>query len=83
MLLEPAAGSERHEDPQIRSVHLGGRVPGAVPPPSNLGTGRPIATATGVATVAGVGESGEEAQRCRISANGIGPQAAVTGGVPV
>lgn len=39
---------------------------GRAPPPSNLGTHRPLATATEVAAAATnkEGESGEEAQRC-------------------
>lgn len=38
----------------VHPVHLGGSLPGAVPP-SNLGTHGPLATATEVATVGGVG----------------------------
>lgn len=55
----------------VHSVHLGGSLPGAVSP-SNLGTRRPLATATEVATVGGVGvnKEGESEPRRRLETSG-------------
>lgn len=55
----------------FRSVHPRGSLPGAVPP-SNLGSGRLLATAAEVATVGGVsinkdGESGDKEQSCPLA----------------